>query len=78
MSCSMLKESAEPDTTHDIANEIGAAEWVHGPIDRNKQDSAQFLTFQWATIKDMLRQIYQDFKMYTTDVKMEPITWMPP
>ena len=38
--------------THDIANEIGAAEWVHGPIDRYKQDSTQFLTFQWAAIKD--------------------------
>ena len=34
------------DKTHDIANEIGAAEWVHGPIDRKEQDSAQFLTLQ--------------------------------
>ena len=34
------------DKTVDIANAIGAAQWVHGPIDRYKHASAQLLTFQ--------------------------------
>ena len=42
-----------------------------GPIDKYKHDSGQFLTFQWNAIKDIMRQVYQDCKMYTTSVRAE-------
>ena len=50
---------------------IGAMEWVHGLSDRYKRDCAQFASYQWTAIRDMLKQIYQSFGVYAIAVSAE-------
>ena len=37
---------------------------VHGPSDKYKEDCAQFVNVDWGIVKDMLKNIYVEFKIY--------------
>ena len=49
---------------YDLANEVACVEWVHGPSDKHKEDCAQFVNGDWGQVKDMLKNIYVEFKIY--------------
>ena len=54
-----------------IVNELGPAEWVHGPIDRTKDDCAQFINVEWSVVKSMLKSAYQELNIYTQNLQQE-------
>ena len=57
--------------SYSIASELGAVEWVHGPIDRHKDDCAQFINVDWSVVKNLLKGVYRDLMMYNTNIQQE-------
>ena len=51
--------------------EYACVEWVHGPSDSYKEDCAHFLTLDWNLVKDLLKNVYKEFKVYNITTQQE-------